>query len=356
MFCVQCGQSLPDEGRFCPQCGTKFVQAEKRPGTMSGEIQTEVSEAAQPTENPAVLSARFQVLDDVFPEPTQQLIIAGLKSLEYDGIAFLDIKNGDFYQTHNLGDGYRIAVESLNNEDGGIVCTNYEPLKGNVSLKEVISIFTSPFRNISWRELIQWNKISTKIMENDYVRPPYQIEDKDPDDDILTASSEFFGAKFYTHPRVRRSVLRDLISDELLKRENALVGKLSVKELLSRDPNVFSNTLREVYKNNDTNQKLKAYWDSLEKSPTEPEELAVRTNTPVSYVNTTPIENSPPACSRCGSTSITADKKGYGAAKGLFGAVVAGPLGLLGGFMGSKKVRITCLNCGHSWIAGSIFK
>ena len=59
-----------------------------------------------------------------------------------------------------------------------------------------------------------------------------------------------------------------------------------------------------------------------------------------------------PRCPRCGSTSISANKKGYGIGKGVVGAAVAGPLGLVLGNAGAKKVRITCLACGYQWIAG----
>ncbi len=59
-----------------------------------------------------------------------------------------------------------------------------------------------------------------------------------------------------------------------------------------------------------------------------------------------------PRCPRCGSTSITANQKGFGVGKAVVGAAVAGPLGLVLGNAGAKKVRITCLACGYQWIAG----
>jgi len=54
-------------------------------------------------------------------------------------------------------------------------------------------------------------------------------------------------------------------------------------------------------------------------------------------------------CSKCRSTKITANKKGFGAGKALVGGLLTGGIGLLGGFIGSKKIIITCLNCGHKW-------
>lgn len=54
-------------------------------------------------------------------------------------------------------------------------------------------------------------------------------------------------------------------------------------------------------------------------------------------------------CPKCGSTQLTANKKGFGLVKALIGGAIFGSVGLLGGFLGSKKIKITCLNCGHSW-------
>lgn len=58
-------------------------------------------------------------------------------------------------------------------------------------------------------------------------------------------------------------------------------------------------------------------------------------------------------CPKCLSTSLTAQKKGFGAGKALAGAfVVSNPLGLLAGGIGSKKIEVTCLKCGHKFTPG----
>jgi len=51
-------------------------------------------------------------------------------------------------------------------------------------------------------------------------------------------------------------------------------------------------------------------------------------------------------CPRCGSTSLSGNKKGFGIGKAVVGAAVAGPLGLMAGNIGARKVWVTCLRCG----------
>lgn len=54
-------------------------------------------------------------------------------------------------------------------------------------------------------------------------------------------------------------------------------------------------------------------------------------------------------CPKCGSTSLSANKKGFGVGKAVVGAYIAGPIGLVAGNIHAKKVWVTCLNCGHRW-------
>ena len=57
-------------------------------------------------------------------------------------------------------------------------------------------------------------------------------------------------------------------------------------------------------------------------------------------------------CPKCLSTSISANQKGFGFARGAIGAAVGLDVGLIAGGIGSKKVICTCLKCGYQWKAG----
>lgn len=57
-------------------------------------------------------------------------------------------------------------------------------------------------------------------------------------------------------------------------------------------------------------------------------------------------QNAQAKCPKCGSTSLVANKKGFGAGKAAIGYTILGPIGLAAGGINAKKVWVTCLNCG----------
>lgn len=59
-------------------------------------------------------------------------------------------------------------------------------------------------------------------------------------------------------------------------------------------------------------------------------------------------------CPHCGSSQLVANKKGFGAGKALTGAILTGGVGLLAGFIGSGKVKVTCLKCGCKMSPGEL--
>lgn len=57
-------------------------------------------------------------------------------------------------------------------------------------------------------------------------------------------------------------------------------------------------------------------------------------------------------CPKCNSTQLTATKQGFSGKKAVAGAVLTGGIGLLAGTIGSNKIKITCLACGHVFKPG----
>ena len=54
-------------------------------------------------------------------------------------------------------------------------------------------------------------------------------------------------------------------------------------------------------------------------------------------------------CPKCGSTSLSGAKQGFGLSKAVAGAVLIGGVGLLAGGIGANKTVVTCLNCGYKF-------
>lgn len=61
-------------------------------------------------------------------------------------------------------------------------------------------------------------------------------------------------------------------------------------------------------------------------------------------------------CPHCGSKNITLSQKGFSPGKALVGTIIAGPIGLLSGFIGRKKPEFLCLSCGKKWHPDSELK
>jgi DNA-directed RNA polymerase subunit M/transcription elongation factor TFIIS len=54
-------------------------------------------------------------------------------------------------------------------------------------------------------------------------------------------------------------------------------------------------------------------------------------------------------CPKCGSTQISANKKGFSIGQAIVGGVLTGGVGLAAGLLGGNGIRINCLRCGHRW-------
>ena len=57
-------------------------------------------------------------------------------------------------------------------------------------------------------------------------------------------------------------------------------------------------------------------------------------------------------CPKCSSTQLTANKKGFSGTQAIDCALLTGGIVLLAGTIGSGKIRITCLSCGHDFKPG----
>ncbi len=66
-----------------------------------------------------------------------------------------------------------------------------------------------------------------------------------------------------------------------------------------------------------------------------------------------PINDDVVRCPKCGSSQLTANKKGFGLAKGAAGVLTFGAYGVLAAGIGKNKIIITCLSCGKQFKPGN---
>lgn len=59
------------------------------------------------------------------------------------------------------------------------------------------------------------------------------------------------------------------------------------------------------------------------------------------------------SCPQCGSRHVHAEKRGFNMKRGLaLGLTIAPGVGLVSGFVGASKIRLTCLKCGYRFRPG----
>ena len=54
-------------------------------------------------------------------------------------------------------------------------------------------------------------------------------------------------------------------------------------------------------------------------------------------------------CPRCGSMNFSVGQKSFGLGKAAAGAILLGPIGLVGGLLGRGQLELVCLRCNNKW-------
>lgn len=54
-------------------------------------------------------------------------------------------------------------------------------------------------------------------------------------------------------------------------------------------------------------------------------------------------------CPACQSMNVSPEAKGFSLGKAAAGALLLGPVGLVGGMLGRKDIEFVCKACGHKW-------
>lgn len=104
--------------------------------------------------------------------------------------------------------------------------------------------------------------------------------------------------------------------------------------------------LNDKYKCPHCNKKHKTYFD-----PTIDSKKALEEHKAKNLEEERRKAAQPISCPQCSSTQYYVGEKGFSAGKAIVGNAVAGGIGMLAGFHGSKNLVFTCLKCGNKWKA-----
>lgn len=97
-------------------------------------------------------------------------------------------------------------------------------------------------------------------------------------------------------------------------------------------------------------EKIAAAWDEMPPSPLETK--ASRQKRQAKERKQQAAAEGVACCPRCGSTSLSLNKNGFGGGKATAGMLAVGLGGAVAGTYGMNKMKITCLNCGYKYKPG----
>ena len=128
--------------------------------------------------------------------------------------------------------------------------------------------------------------------------------------------------------------------------DKAQIGAMMLGGKITKQTECFSLSEAEVGDESDDGV---GDWRPLCTIPGLPDESRPRT---ASGIARPAAPDSAVRCPRCRSTQVTAIQKGFGTGGAVLGAVFLGPIGLLGGLIGSGTPKLACMKCGHTFQLG----
>jgi len=161
----------------------------------------------------------------------------------------------------------------------------------------------------------------------------------DPDIDLQLTQARAQAEEELADGQLQHIRISDASMREAKKIHSDLSPDIAFDENVMRNEMIIQERLMQIMVNKPLPQKTPPSEQSVQLS--EPKGAQVRK------------EPSTVRCPKCRSAQFTAQRQGFGLGKAAVGGVLTGGVGLLAGFIGSRKVKVTCLNCGHSWKPGA---
>lgn len=294
MFCLKCGTQIPDKSEFCFKCGEK-IPSVKDDNVNHNESEDLVSKTISTIPMNTVIKSAF--VSTITISESEISYKSGLKNLSIKISDITDIshtagtliQNGKLFITAN-GKQYTVMFFSENNE----------------IIAELCSYFPSPTKDLITFE---------KVIDNEEL-------------------IETFGS-------------------------NKMDAIMHVRAITKCKLSEAKNYVDKVYKTYNVPTTVDTYFSQQAKKKQDIQDLKYQLEVEREANKTTARQRKKinksqgvACCPKCGSASLSANKKGFGIGKAVIGRSTIGNIGLTAGNIGAKKVLVTCLNCGKQFKPG----
>ncbi len=316
MICPNCGAEIQG-GKFCSECGAPIAAAVTQPEPAKIDLSVHLGPDKYYKKDEKVINAALA--HHVFSEPEEVILYVG--------------------NLYSVFDSYFMFV----NKNEIIFCKINEK---NPDTDIVTHVSYTDFRLDDFYDT-KWSKL--KLKEELVGFKPQKI----------SAYPNNWVVVFNEVQRLRGktfSALSDKKAVSAKPQSSASFDGLDILEIASMFGKDKIQAIKYVRDQTGCELKqAKAFIDSgyaaMNSSSGRMPETAVKVSKPLSKKERIKENkaNGVACCPKCGSTSLSANKKGFGVGKAAVGVFTVGVLGAAAGGIGSGKVVVTCLNCGHRW-------
>lgn len=316
MFCPNCGAEIQG-GKFCSECGASIAETVTK-------------------SEPAKIDLSVRLGPDKYYEKDEKVINAALAHHVFSDPEKVILYAGNLF---SVFDSYFMFV----NKDEIVFCKINEK-KPDMDI--ITHVRYSDSRLDDFYD-VQWSKL--KLKEELVGFKPQKISAYPNNWVVLFNEVQRLRGKMF-------SAQSDKKAAAVKCQPSASFDELSVLEIADMFGKDKIQAIKYVRDQTGCGLKeAKAFIDhgyaTMDNNPSQTHGAAAKEPKPISKKDRIKENkaNGVACCPKCGSTSLSANKKGFGVGKAAVGVFTVGVLGAAAGGIGSGKVVVTCLNCGHRW-------
>lgn len=316
MICPNCGAEIQG-GKFCSECGAPIAATVTQPEPAKIDLSVRLGPDKYYKKDEKVIDAA--IAHHVFSDPDNVILYAGNLFSSLDSYFMFVNKNEIVF----------CRINEKKSETDIVTRISYSDPK------------LDGFYDAKWFKL--------KLKEEDIGFKPGKIH----------AYAENWTVIFNEVQRLRGKAFSALPDKKVVStkyQQTVPFDELNISEIASMFGKDKIKAIKYVRDKTGCELKeAKAFIDhgyaTMNHSPAQVLETTARVSKPISKKERIKENkaNGVACCPKCGSTSLSANKKGFGVGRAAVGVFTVGVLGAAAGGIGSGKVVVTCLNCGHRW-------